>query len=137
MVTFCGLNPSTADAERDDPTMRREIAFAKSWGFGGLWKVNAYDFRATEPKELRRTQHPASPMCWPWVADAALASDLFVCCWGTHINEAIFGRQEWMQAKLLDLGVSLYFLRLTQANHPSHTLYLPSNLQPILWKAPT
>lgn len=134
MVTFCGLNPSTADATRDDPTMRREMAFAKSWGFGGLWKVNAYDYRATKPIHLKQARFPHSSRCWYLISDAALASDLFVCCWGACIQ---LERQQWLVAQLLGLGVRLYALRLTQANHPSHTLYLPADLEPILWKAPT
>lgn len=48
-VVVCGLNPSTADAFRDDPTIRREAGFARAWGGGVLVKVNAYAWRATRP----------------------------------------------------------------------------------------
>lgn len=48
------LNPSTADAEIDDPTITRCIGFAKSWGFGGLMVGNLWAYRATDPKELKK-----------------------------------------------------------------------------------
>jgi hypothetical protein len=51
-VLFIMLNPSTADADVDDPTIRRVINFAKSWNYGGVYVVNLYAFRSTDPKGL-------------------------------------------------------------------------------------
>ena len=48
-VMMIGLNPSTADAHRNDPTIRRCIGFAKRWGHGGLVMTNLFAFRATYP----------------------------------------------------------------------------------------
>lgn len=53
-ILWCGVNPSTADATRDDPTMWREIEFSHRWGFGSLIKVNIYPFIAADQKALRR-----------------------------------------------------------------------------------
>lgn len=53
-VTWCMLNPSTADHEVLDPTLRRCEGFSKHWGYGGMYIVNAYAFRATDPKNLPR-----------------------------------------------------------------------------------
>src|ERR1035438_9465086 len=49
------LNPSKADAERDDPTMRRVIHFSQSWGYDGCTVVNLYPFITSDPRKL-----------WPW-----------------------------------------------------------------------
>ncbi len=134
VVAFCGLNPSTADASSDDPTMRREIGFAKSWGYGGLVKVNAYDFRATDPRVLRKTPFPYSGENLGWVLEAALDSDRFVCCWGVQVDLPVRGRQAHLVERLLGLGITLWALELTHAGNPRHTLYLKGNLNPFVWK---
>ena len=51
-ILFIGLNPSTADETKDDPTIRREIGFSHLWGFGGMIKCNIFGFRTTDPKHL-------------------------------------------------------------------------------------
>ena len=53
-ILWCGLNPSTADGVKDDPTMLREIGFSYRWGFGSLIKVNAFPFRSPDQAELRK-----------------------------------------------------------------------------------
>lgn len=52
-IAWFGLNPSTADGERDDPTMWREIGFSFRWGFGSLIKLNIYPFVTSKPANLR------------------------------------------------------------------------------------
>lgn len=49
---FVMLNPSTADAYEDDPTIRRICNYAKRWGFGGIQVVNLYALRVTDSKLL-------------------------------------------------------------------------------------
>jgi hypothetical protein len=51
-VLFVGLNPSTADAMQDDPTIRREVDFARRWGYDWYLKGNVYAYRSTDPKRL-------------------------------------------------------------------------------------
>lgn len=52
IVTFLMLNPSTADADKDDPTIRRCTGFAKDWGYGGLHVINLYAYRTAYPVAL-------------------------------------------------------------------------------------
>lgn len=58
---FIGLNPSTADETRDDPTIRRCIGFAKLWGYGALCMTNLFAFRATKPRDMRQAADPIGP----------------------------------------------------------------------------
>lgn len=51
-----GLNPSTADAELDDQTVRKLVGFASRLGLGGVVVWNLYAFRATDPRELWRCE---------------------------------------------------------------------------------
>lgn len=55
---FIGLNPSTADETEDDPTIRRCINFAKTWGYGGLCMTNLFAYRATQPEDMKRASDP-------------------------------------------------------------------------------
>jgi len=57
-LVFIMLNPSKADAYIDDPTLRRCIGFAKSWGFGSLTVINLFAYRSTKPSELRQVNDP-------------------------------------------------------------------------------
>ena len=59
-VLFIMLNPSTADAQQDDPTIRRCMDFAKRWGFGGIEACNLFDWRATDPKAVPRSKFAIS-----------------------------------------------------------------------------
>ncbi len=56
LMCFIGVNPSTADETVDDPTIRREMAFAKREGFGGILKLNLYAYRETVPAKMWKAQ---------------------------------------------------------------------------------
>lgn len=55
------LNPSTADAELDDPTIRRCIGFSQYWGFGGMLVGNLYAYRSTDKRALYKVADPVGP----------------------------------------------------------------------------
>ena len=57
-VMIIGLNPSTADETKDDPTITRCINFAKSWGYGGVCMANLFAYRATEPTVMKGSTDP-------------------------------------------------------------------------------
>jgi Protein of unknown function (DUF1643) len=61
VVTFVMLNPSAADAGNDDPTIRRCVAFARGWGFGGVLVVNLVGCRTAQPVALREASDPSGP----------------------------------------------------------------------------
>lgn len=83
-VLFVMLNPSTADARRDDPTIRRCIGFARAWGFGGVEVVNLFAWRATLPRELRRAADPIGPRNDQVIAEAAARAQAVIVAWGIH-----------------------------------------------------
>ena len=80
-----GLNPSTADDEQDDPTIRRCVAYVKREGMGALCMTNVYAWRSTDPKGLRATGvNPVGPENGNWLAECAKDAALIVCAWGRH-----------------------------------------------------
>src|SRR4051812_10658415 len=61
LATFVMLNPSTAGAFNDDPTVRKCVAFCRRWGCGRLQVVNLFAYRATSPRQLKQVNDPVGP----------------------------------------------------------------------------
>jgi hypothetical protein len=127
IVMFVCLNPSTADETSDDPTIRRCIAFARSWGFHGLCVANLFAFRATRPAELLAQADPVGTDNDRHLRKAAAAAAVVVAAWGVH--GVHMGRGAAVRAML----PTLHTLRLTRDGHPGHPLYLPRTLEPVRW----
>jgi hypothetical protein len=125
IVCFVMLNPSTADALEDDPTIRRCVGFARAWGFSCLSVRNLFAFRATNPQALLWAEDPVGPQGDAELR-AARTADLVVAAWGAHVP---FGRDR--QALRLLVGVPLVCLGLTKHGHPRHPLYVRSDVRPI------
>ncbi len=121
-VTFILLNPSTADAHHDDPTLRRCCHFARTWGYGGLRLVNLFAYRATQTRQLRAVADPVGPETDRYVQWAAATASLVIAAWGK--GGTWQGRDRAVQTLLAT--IPLYCLGYTQAGQPRHPLYLPS-----------
>ena len=52
LMGFVMLNPSTADAYADDPTIRRCVGFARREGLAGIEVVNLFAYRTPKPAAL-------------------------------------------------------------------------------------
>lgn len=123
-VMFIGLNPSTADETKDDPTIIRCINFAKSWGYGGLEMTNLFAFRATNPKVMKNEKEPIGKDNDTWLKKLATECDIIIGAWGN--DGALHARGQEVMNMLDDL----HYLALNKSGHPSHPLYLKSTLQP-------
>ncbi len=131
MVLFILLNPSTADAIVDDATVRRCIAFALAWGYGGIYIVNLFAFRSTDPKALRRARDPIGAQNDHALVSYAEFSELHVAAWGVHGD--LKGRDADVRELFSAQGYQLYHLGLTQGGHPRHPLYLRKSTKPEVW----
>jgi hypothetical protein len=127
---FCLLNPSTADATRDDPTLRRCLGYARRWGFGSVEVVNIFALRATDPHELRRARDPIGPRNDAAIRRAARRAALVVAGWGAH--GALLDRGDAVRAILARLAdTDIVTLGLTKHAHPRHPLYARADAEPI------
>lgn len=151
-VCFIGLNPSTADHCRDDPTVLRWIHFARAWGYGGFVAVNLYPFRSSSPADARAwanwqengPDYYARDRLWEnetVLVREAKAAALVVPCWGAgvwdpmyvdHVLEMIQeGEAPWPD---------LHCLGLTASGDPKHPMArgrsrIPDHTRPALWRA--
>lgn len=130
---FVMLNPSTADALQDDPTIRRCIAFARGWGYDTLSVRNLFPWRATDPKELLNGWENIDMTGGSRGASellAACTANLTIVAWGAGVPRRrdrdvllMFGDQF--------PGVKLYCLGTTKHGHPRHPLYVRGDTKPI------
>jgi len=133
---FIMLNPSTADATEDDPTIRRCMGYARDWGCGELIVVNLFGIRATNPKAMLAASDPVGPDNRDHVecaVDYAVNVSMHgrgavICAWGNH--------GAYMEQGLTVLGWIDHYkpmcLRVNgKSGQPAHPLYLPKTLKPV------
>lgn len=122
-LVFVLLNPSTATATQDDPTIRRCVAFGKRWGYRDLTVVNLFALRATNPTELRQFgaaaigEHNDEVLRW---ARAEPRTQTVVAAWGNH------GLHLERDAVVLPIIRPTMALSVTKLGCPGHPLYLPA-----------
>jgi hypothetical protein len=120
---FVMLNPSTADATQDDPTIRRCVGFARAWGCGGIVVCNLFALRSTDPKALYRHADPVGPDNDATLLDRAAMAKLTVCAWGAHGH--LRGRGRTVAKLLAAAKMPMHCLGLTKTGHPLHPLFVP------------
>lgn len=129
LIMFMMLNPSTADADIDDPTIRRCIGFAKSWDYGGIYVGNLFAFRATIPKDLILQIDPIGKHNIFYLKTMEAKCEGVVYSWG---NSPIVRRLQKLFPNydpLYTYRPSVkYYIELSKDGTPKHPLYLKGNL---------
>ena len=128
-VAFIGLNPSIADAEFDDPTIKRCIAFAESWQFKKLFMINLFAFISTDPDQLTHEADPVGPENDRFIKSTCAQSAKLIACWGNH--GAIGNRSDVV---CQTISRRLHCIRINKSGEPAHPLYLPATLTPIKYR---
>lgn len=123
-VWIC-LNPSTADEQVLDPTLRRIRGFTSKWGFAAFSIINLFAFRDSEPVNMKRAADPIGPENDEWILRVTADAGLIVAGWGR--DGAFMGRADAVRKLLKG---KLHFLRLNDDGSPQHPLYLPADLTP-------
>lgn len=126
LILWIGLNPSTADANTDDQTIRRMRSYSQAWGFGGLLVGNLFGYRSTDPYGLNDAQDPFGPENDAYLQRMNQKASMVLCCWGTF--KAAQGAGKYVQALLPER--KLHCLGLSAKGSPLHPLRLPGNLTP-------
>lgn len=124
---FILLNPSTANATVDDPTIRRCIGFARDWGYGSLEVVNLFALRATNPRQLRLSLDPVGEKNDEHIARAVKSASRVVAGWGIH--GSLRGRDRAVLRMLRSTEVVC--LGTTEGGHPRHPLYVRRVTEPV------
>ena len=122
-VCWVLLNPSTADAQEDDRTLRRCLAFSRAWVAGSIEVVNLFALVSTRPSALRGDLDPVGASNRRAVRRAVARADLVVVGWGNVPPALLVAAMQSMRG----LPEHTWCLGLTGAGNPRHPLYVAAS----------
>ena len=120
---ICGLNPSTADANKEDASSRSFVRLTRELGFGSYETVNMYGWRATDPKALRGVADAIGADNDRIIEGAVSRCDLVICAWGVHGDPS---RARRLYEIVLAARPAAYCFGRTKSGAPKHPLYIKS-----------
>jgi Uncharacterized protein conserved in bacteria len=121
-LLYVMLNPSTADASIDDPTIRSCVRLARCHGYGSFEVVNLFAWRATDPDELVGENDPVGPDNDRIISAAVARCDMIVCAWGAHRSADRRARIVW--EIVTAVRQSAFCFGVTKSGSPKHPLYI-------------
>ena len=119
-LMWIGLNPSTADENQLDPTLRRIQFFTAKEGYNTFYMTNLFAYRATKPEDMKVQADPVGADNDEWLVEIANKCKAVVFAWGVHGE--FQDRQQHVE-ELLKPFTKLC-LGTTKAGCPKHPLYV-------------
>lgn len=131
-VAWVMCNPSTADADVDDASVRKVWGFSQRWGYRSVIVVNTNPERCTDPREQSDyVKESAADTNDDVLRCVPVFADRIVVAWGRC---ALPRHVERTLRLLLASRRRLHALRETAAGQPCHPLMLPYSLEPFHWR---
>lgn len=132
------VNPSTADAEQDDATIRKLIGFGNRNQWGRLIVGNLFAYRATDVRELGKVSDPVGPENNDHLQRMMGDADRVLCAWGPVTKQPrMWQGLRWRKFAELAGPRPLYSIgEPAKCGHPKHPLMLPYDSPIIRWSAP-
>ena len=140
-VVWIMLNPSTADADTDDATIRRCTGFARQWQAGGIVVVNLFAYRTAYPTELKAAADEGIDIVGELndehIADAVFdpMTSLVVCAWGA--GPGARRRAAAVHALVVEAMREPMCLGITKKGDPTHPLYVANDRELVEWTLPS
>ncbi len=126
MVMVIGLNPSTANADNDDPTIRSVVRISKNLGYGGVYMMNCWPYISTDPSRLL-----ISPLDTEinnrYLAETAIKCKDVIFAWGNF--EVV--RKHRRDEELKNMFPEALALQVNKNGSPKHPLYCKTDIKPI------
>jgi hypothetical protein len=131
-ICWIMLNPSTADASNDDPTIRKCIKFSRAWGYRSLIVVNLFALRTPSPTEMKRASMPIGAENDSHILRAASEAQIVVAAWG---KDGSFKNRGFNVAQMVNQrGIPLWCLKKAKDGAPWHPLYVRDDTQPMPYR---
>ena len=132
VVVWFMLNPSTADEQFNDATIRRCIGFSKSWGFRELKVVNLISYRSKNRRDIRQFRNPPFEGEYftnlSHVERVCLEADCIILAWGAD-GESVGG--DAARERACELNDEVWVLGWTSNGQPKHPLYVNAGTVPV------
>lgn len=116
------LNPSVADHQIDDPTIRKVVGFSSRWGCGSVRVVNLFALRSTDPSGLLAHPDPVGPDNDAVIRQSLVDARLVIVGWGAHPFAA--DRAVVVSALAAEIGCPVGCLGTTNDGSPRHPLFV-------------
>lgn len=138
VAAIFGVNPSTADATTNDATIRKDIGFARRFGWSRIIKGNKFAYRATDVRELAKCFDPVGPDNDAHILQIMQDADILVAAWGplSKLPKHLRGRFRALVKMADDVGKPFYCFGTAKDGQPRHTLMLSYETPLELWSAP-
>lgn len=127
-ICFIGLNPSTADENLDDATVRKWIGFSTRLGAGSIIVANVFTYRVTDSKELSKQAVPQHETWLTQIEACCSQADIIIPCWG---NKAKVDRTLQLAFRVVDESLRniegkkpILCFGKTKSDDPKHPLML-------------
>lgn len=136
VVSFIMVNPSTADAHEDDPTIRSCKRIALRNGATHMVVVNLYAARSTEVKKLARMRDPVG-LTNDFYLRRSLKADVVIVAWGSRkkMPPCAMTRVSRLCMFADERDVMLQCLGTTKHGDPRHPLFIRSDTPLERWDA--
>lgn len=133
------VNPSTADAEFDDHTIRKLRGFGERHKWGKLIVGNLFAYRATDIRDIQYVADPVGPENARHIAKIIHEADRIVFAWGPVRKQPKHYQYIWRatdHAVRLLLKQPLSIGPAAMCGHPKHPLMLGYTLPILPWSTP-
>lgn len=125
LVMLIGLNPSTANATTDDPTIRRVKQIATNLGYGGFFMMNCYAYISTDPAKLMVGDRGG--LNDQWLVKVRGVCEAVIFAWGN------FKIVRWTERdrRLTEMFPDAQALFINKNGSPKHPLYCRADTKPV------
>lgn len=132
------VNPSTADGDQDDATIRKVRGFAERNDIGRVIVVNKLAYRATDVRDVAKAMDPIGPENDEHIAQAVRDADLTILAWGPVGKLPPYLRRRWLEVIAIAQRhrTVLHCIGTAQCGQPRHPLMTPYTTPITEWTRP-
>lgn len=130
-LAFIMLNPSYADHQQDDPTLRRCTRLAQQWQYGSLIVVNLFAYCTASPPVLKTVDEPIGKENNRFILQGCQTAEHILLAWGNW--GSLHDRDRTVLKLVAPYRDRLYCLAINRTGQPRHPLYVPQNTQLRSW----